>query len=298
MNKLFQTLFVLFAMSSQGNATPSNSIASKAPQNLNANKLLTSNSSNRRNNHAESVYSNQTQQHNESVDKRLEHISVDNLFNFPQTLRNNFYSKNLAGLYFISDFQSEQIRQPYNEFSVLYKKAIAGQHELQNISERIATESNAYTLSSGVKDKKRAINKINNALDGNIEQITDLARTSIVAHDIAALMTAFELIEQEMQIVRIKNRFKTPNDSGYRDLSLLVRLPEKGVIAEVQLHLEAFSIVKNGKEHHNYEQIQQIQRLQESEKRDLSEIELASIYKLRTESKSLYQQAWNQYLSA
>jgi hypothetical protein len=298
MNKLFQTLFVLFAMSSQGNATTTNSLTSKLPNNLNANKLLTFNSSNRKNNHTDSTDLRVAEQGNQGFEKRLQHLSADNFFSFPEALRKNFHSKNLAGLYCINDYQASDIKQGYSEFGPLYKNAILGQKELENISERIAAKCNAYTLSSGAKNKQRAINKINKALEGNIEQITDLARTSIVAHNIPALMTVFEFIEQEMQLVRIKNRFKTPNASGYRDLSLLVRLPETGIIAEVQLHLEAFSLVKNGKEHHNYEQIQQIQRLQVSEERDLSEIEVASIKKLINESKRMYQQAWNQYLSA
>ncbi len=70
------------------------------------------------------------------------------------------------------------------------------------------------------------------------------------------------------------------------------------MIAEIQLHLEAFSLIKNGKEHNNYERIQHIERLQLTDKRPLSEIEQAAVNKLRKESQQLYQQAWNQYLSA
>ena len=77
-----------------------------------------------------------------------------------------------------------------------------------------------------------------------------------------------------------------------------MRLPKSQIIAEVQLHLEAFSEIKNGKEHDNYQQIQQIERLQLTDNRALSEIELAAISKLRKESQQLYQQAWSQYLTA
>lgn len=111
-------------------------------------------------------------------------------------------------------------------------------------------------------------------------------------------MEAFALIEQETQLLRVKNRFKTPVASGYRDLSLLVRLPQSQIVAEVQLHLEAFSVIKNGVEHNNYEQVQQIQCLQLNEQRSLSKSEEVVINKLREESNALYQHAWNQYLSA
>lgn len=253
MSKLFKTLFVLLAMSSQANAS-----ATQQHRSIDANKLL----------------------------------------QFTQANRRDSYSKDLEGLYSVKEFQVNQIEQPYNEFAALYHNAIAAQSELETITERIALESGTLTFSSGIKSEQRAMNKINSKLAGNSEKITDLVRTSIVAKDIPALMNAFALLENETQLLRIKNRFKTPGASGYRDLSLLVRLPDSQIIAEVQLHLEAFSVIKNGKEHDNYEQIQQIERLQLTENRPLNELELASIKRIRRESQQLYQQAWNQYLSA
>jgi len=253
MNKLFQTLFMLFAISSQGNATPV-----RLHHNLDESKLLPASQSKFKHTHA----------------------------------------KDLAGLYRVEAFKSKQIKQPYTDFHQLYQHAIAGQGELETITQRIALATGTAALSSGVKSPQRALSKINSKLAGNSEQITDLARTSIVAKDVSALMSAFELIEQQTEIVRIKNRFKTPGPSGYRDLSLLVRLPESKIVAELQIHLEAFSIIKNGEEHDNYEQIQYIERMQLTENRALSEIELAAIAKLRAQSQALYHNAWNQYLSA
>jgi len=254
MKKLFQTLCVLLAISSQANA-------------------------NTLKNPSEDLGSNQ-------------------LLSFNQLAQEESSAKHLAKLYEIQTFQSAQIKQPYTEFEQLYQQAIAGQSELELITARIAMQSHNEVISSGVKSKLRAINKINTDLAGKSEKITDLARTSIVAKDVATLMDAFELFNQQTEVVRIKNRFTTPGASGYRDLNLLVRLPNTQIIAEVQLHLEAFANIKNGKEHQNYEQIQHIERMQLTDNRPLSEIELAAISKLRKESQQLYQQAWNQYLTA
>ena len=218
--------------------------------------------------------------------------------NFLSITQETSSAKNLAKLYSIKTFQSAPIRQPYSEFGTLYENAVTGQVELERLSKRIALQSNGTLLSSGVKSKSRAIEKINSDLAGANDKITDLARTSIIAKNVTQLMAAFTLFDQQTELVRIKNRFSTPKASGYRDLNLLVRLPESKIIAEVQLHLEAFSVIKNGKEHDNYEQIQQIERLQLTDNRPLSKIELASINKLRKESQQLYQQAWNQYLTA
>lgn len=253
MNKLFQTLFMLLAISSQGNAAPVKSHSS---------------------------------------------IDASRLLPFTQSSNRNRYAKDLSGLYSVNTFQSHHIKQPYSEFNLLYQHALTGQSELENITEYIASLTNTQTFSSGIKSEHRALDKINSKLAGNSEQITDLARTSIVAQDVPELMHAFELMEQETQLLRVKNRFKTPGASGYRDLSLLVRLPETKIVAEVQIHLEAFSSIKNGEEHDIYEKIQQIERAQYTENRTLTDIEQASITKLREQSQGMYQNAWNQYLSA
>lgn len=257
MKKLFQTLCVLLAISSQANAQPT----------------------------------------------QLKRDILSDSFLLPsiqsaQSTHKDSNSESLAKLYNVKAFQSVQIKQPYNEFELLYQNAIAGQTELEVLSKEIAIQSNSTLLTSGIKSKLRAIDKINSDLSGANEKITDLARTTIVSQDVPTLMDTFALFDQKAELVRIKNNFTTPKASGYRDLNLLVRLPESKIIAEVQLHLEAFSVIKNGKEHDNYEQIQQIERLQLTDNRELSEIEVASINKLRKESQQLYQLAWSQYLTA
>ncbi len=77
---------------------------------------------------------------------------------------------------------------------------------------------------------------------------------------------------------------------------MLVRLPESQLIAEVQLHLDAISTVKNGAEHEIYEQIQKIERVGLQQNRSISEFERAQIAQLRIVSNNLYQEAWQQYL--
>jgi ppGpp synthetase/RelA/SpoT-type nucleotidyltranferase len=253
MNKLFQTLFVLFTISSQSHATPV---------------------------------------------KPVKIIDESKLLPFSQSSFQRSYAKNLQGLYSIESFQAVDIKQPYNDFNLLYRHAMSGQSELENLTKFMALATGTQALSSGVKSEERAFHKINSKFAGHSDRITDLARTSIVSSDVSALVRVFELLEQQTEILRVKNRFKTPAASGYRDLSLLVRLPDSKIIAEVQLHLEAFSEIKNGVEHHNYEQIQRIERKKITESRELNDIEVATIAKLRKESLQMYHGAWNQYLSA
>ncbi len=65
----------------------------------------------------------------------------------------------------------------------------------------------------------------------------------------------------------------------------------------MQLHLKAIADVKSGPEHDLYEQIQTMERQASAAQRDLNEMELTAIKQLRSQSKSLYQQAWQPYLT-
>lgn len=206
------------------------------------------------------------------------------------------FQQSLSGLYSIDSWRDASIAQPYSEFDQLYLAASAAQQELDTVIREISLLTETQAILPGIKSEHRAKTKIATELRGNTAQITDLARASLVADDIPGVVQAFELLNKEVSVVAVKNRFKTPTDSGYRDLKVLVKLPKSQVVAEVQIHLDAISEVKNGAEHEIYEQIQDIERLAMQEERNLTEFETTKIAKLRAASKNLYQEAWQQYL--
>ena len=206
------------------------------------------------------------------------------------------FKHNLSGLYGIKSTNITPL-QPYSDFDILYSKAHQAQAELETIvkSTALLTSTDAYF--AGVKSQQRAKEKIALELEGKTERITDLARATIVADDIESLMSAFEVLDRETEIVKVKNRFKKPQASGYRDLNLLVKLPKTEIIAEVQVHLKAIADVKSGPEHKLYEEIQKLERTASSEGRELSELETAKIKSIQRESKELYQNAWQPYIT-
>ena len=106
-----------------------------------------------------------------------------------------------------------------------------------------------------------------------------------------------QVLERETTVVKVKNRFKKPAPSGYRDLNLLVQLPKTNLVAEVQLHLKAIADVKSGPEHDLYEQIQHIERRADTEQRAINEFEVAQINNMRRQSRQLYQDAWQPYIT-
>lgn len=206
------------------------------------------------------------------------------------------FQRNLSGLYSIQSWKHHDLVQPYSQFDQLYLASIDAQSELQQLLQGIGLLSTTSAIIPQVKSPQRAQAKIATELNGQTNKITDIARGSLVADDISSLVQAYELLSKEATIVSVKNRFKAPTISGYRDLNVLVRLPNSQIIAEVQFHLKDISIIKNGPEHDIYEKIQHIERLALQQQRQLSEFELAQINKLRQQSLHLYQTAWQNYL--
>ena len=186
--------------------------------------------------------------------------------------------------------------QPYSDFDILNSKAHQAQRELENICKETALISNTQPQFAGVKSSERALLKIEQELNGQVNKLTDIARATIVADSIPDLVTAYESLNRETTILSVTNRFSTPAKSGYRDIKLLVELPKTKLVAEVQLHLKDIAIVKNGAEHKIYEEIQNMERLVFVEDRKFTEFEQARITKLRALSQSLYANAWKSYL--
>ncbi|GAB2661464.1 phosphoribosylglycinamide formyltransferase [Vibrio panuliri] len=206
------------------------------------------------------------------------------------------FKHNLSGLYGITSTYDQPL-QPYSDFDVLYSKAHQAQFELETICKSTALLTGTDAYFAGVKSTQRAQEKIALELDNQVNRITDLARATIVADDVASLMEAYEKLSRETTIVKVKNRFKKPAESGYRDLNVLVKLPKTNLVAEVQLHLKAIADVKSGKEHELYEQIQNIERSADAQQRALTEFEMAQIDHMRRQSRQLYQDAWQPYIT-
>lgn len=205
------------------------------------------------------------------------------------------FSKNLDGLTAIQSMQYQVPRQTSADLDTLYSQANDAQQELAELLSKITAQSHTQSVLANIKSRERAQAKVQNKLDNDASQLTDIVRASIVSHDIHNLMQAFALLKSDSELIQVKNRFAAPKESGYRDLNLLVKLPQSQMIAEVQLHLADIAEIKSGAEHQVYEQVQTIQASAMQEQRDLSDIETAKITRLRQESHKLYHKAWLKY---
>ena len=90
-------------------------------------------------------------------------------------------------------------------------------------------------------------------------QVCDMIRCSAMFDTLTELTQALERLKADpaVQILQLKNRFDPQFDVGnlgYRDLKMLVTLPEitQGYVAEVQLHLKSISAIKSAEGHEAY----------------------------------------------
>ncbi|USD66505.1 phosphoribosylglycinamide formyltransferase [Vibrio sp. SCSIO 43136] len=204
------------------------------------------------------------------------------------------FKHSLSGLYSIESFDND-VKQPLNDFTILYSKAHQAQYELESLCKSTALLTDTQAFFSGVKSEQRAKQKVALELNNDASRITDLARATIIADDIESLMGAYESLANNTNLVKVKNRFKKPNASGYRDLNLVVELPKTGLLAEVQLHLRDIADVKSGPEHDIYKEIQAIER--NAQDRALNDLETHKIAQLRQHAKRLYANAWQPYIA-
>ncbi len=203
--------------------------------------------------------------------------------------------KALQDLMRIDDYRQTDLMQSTQNFEQLYAQGNKAQLELSQWLQQMAWMSQGTPMIPAAKSIERARIKIETELNGQVNQLTDIARGTLVLKDIESLLNAYHWLAKKADILEVKNRFKAPAQSGYRDMKCLVRLPETQHIAEVQLHLESIANIKNGVEHQIYENIQHIERRAHKANRVLSEPEIQRIALLRGHSQRLYKTASQQY---
>ncbi|MGZ9897451.1 RelA/SpoT domain-containing protein [Shewanella gaetbuli] len=195
----------------------------------------------------------------------------------------------------IADFQAYPPKQTSDNLDELIQLAHLAQQELATILDNISIQQNIEATLPAPKSPQRAAQKVMNKFDGDASRITDLARGSLVADNVADLMASYQKLTETTEIIQVKNRFANPKASGYRDLNVLVKLPQSQMIVEVQLHLHSIAEIKSGVDHANYEQIQQIEATAYAARRPLNDIEMQQITRIRQQSHKQYHKAWLAY---
>ncbi|MER5700904.1 toxin glutamine deamidase domain-containing protein [Micromonospora sp. NPDC002296] len=160
----------------------------------------------------------------------------------------------------------------------LYAAASAVQPELSGVAERLAESDERRVGAAGwrraPKERQRAEDKIDE-YGGDVSRLVDLAGAKVEFESLDELYGSLERLATfpEVQIVRFKDRFKAPQESGYRDILLVLRM-RNGHLAELRLQLAGLSRVATW-EHALYEVRRDLESVARQEGRSLSGRELA-----------------------
>lgn len=135
-----------------------------------------------------------------------------------------------------------KVRTRLEEFiAPLIEKAKAVNEGFSQQVRDIAGQLGAEAKTAPVKGAKRAVEKLyldelDTGLEAWPESIGDLVRASIVVKNEADIVAAIKAVRENLDVIRVKDRFTTPLPTGYRDVLINVRLPN-GMKAELQIHV-------------------------------------------------------------
>ena len=119
------------------------------------------------------------------------------------------------------------------------------------------------TVPARLKGTDRAEQKAAQDYDGKPDRLLDLLRGAVVVDSLEQVNAVRRYLDSHCDVVRKKDKFKTPLPHGHRDLTVNIRLPN-GHIAELQVRLQEFHDIRHST-HGLYE------RLRSTEDSDLSE---------------------------
>ncbi|MET7803626.1 toxin glutamine deamidase domain-containing protein [Micromonospora chersina] len=126
----------------------------------------------------------------------------------------------------------------------------------------------------GPKDRQRAEDKVAK-YGGDVSSLTDLAAASVSFDNLADLYAALDVLRSELgdDIAYFEDRFVVPQKSGYRDILMMLRMPDEH-IAEFRLQLKALDQIADW-EHALYEVGRDLKAIADQEGRSMSTMERA-----------------------
>lgn len=125
-----------------------------------------------------------------------------------------------------------------------------------------------------LKSEQRATLKVVFDYHGDHTRLTDLVRGRIVVETPEQIAALRKIVAQYPDIVQVKDRFASPTKTGWRDMTLLVRLGigQNNHIAELRIEHPAM-IAAAEETHGMYETIQKLERGAANDNRALTDAE-------------------------
>ncbi|WP_406046384.1 toxin glutamine deamidase domain-containing protein [Micromonospora sp. NBC_00898] len=156
----------------------------------------------------------------------------------------------------------------------LYADAVAAQRELNGIASHLAGDHGRPSWRVQAKDRARVMDKLVE-YQNDASRLKDLAAAKVQFGQLDDIYRAVGRLAADPQvlILDIKDRFLSPQLSGYRDVLVNLRI-SNGHVAELRLHLAALEPVAEW-EHALYEVRRDLEAIAEADGRPLTNVERA-----------------------
>lgn len=145
----------------------------------------------------------------------------------------------------------------------IYASALAQRESFNAGVDAIAQTVGGQSKHGPIKKPDRILFKVNNpndTYDGDVTKVKDVVRSTIVVSTEDAAASTLAEIRGRFDVLRVKDRFTTPTDLGYRDMLINVTLPG-GAIAEIQVNIPEIVDYKNGPGHTLYVRVEAIKQI-------------------------------------
>jgi hypothetical protein len=133
--------------------------------------------------------------------------------------------------------KAEQALMPYvNKANAIKPKF---DQQIRDIAKQVDGEARIPGLKGIGRAAEKLILETDDGMAGNPKgsDIMDLLRATIVVNSESQIQPTLELIKKKFpQVLRVKDRFTKPQDTGYRDILMNVKLPN-GLAVEIQLNI-------------------------------------------------------------
>ncbi|WP_328348914.1 toxin glutamine deamidase domain-containing protein [Micromonospora sp. NBC_00421] len=176
----------------------------------------------------------------------------------------------------------------------LYAAAAVAQLELNKLAVDLTYDGGGVVGSAGwrrgPKDRQRAEDKVRK-YRGDVSRLRDLAGAKVEFQSLHDLYRALDRLRSypEARIVRCEDRFVVPQESGYRDVQLVLEMTN-GHLAEFRLHLAALDEVAAW-EHALYEVRRDLDSLARQDGRTLTGVEWALVTSILRQQQQLFWRA-------
>lgn len=144
----------------------------------------------------------------------------------------------------------------------IYAQAEASRGDIKKVTENIATDFGGtahFRPGEALKSKSRAQDKVDKKY-GTPAKLKDILASTVSFPDQKQVMKALDGFLKNGAVVEVKNKFKNTPASGYRDISMTVRMPN-GHLTEIQFTTDSLLKAKNAAGHVMYELSRELDKI-------------------------------------